>query len=260
MAYYAIAEWKKYQHYKDRNPPWIKLHRDLLTSRTWVLLDDASRVLAIACMMIAAATDNKIPCDCDYVRRVAYLNSMPDFIPLIECGFIEIQEESTSKVNNASNPYQLPHDARPEAEAEAEVEVEKNTTLLSRTDFQKVFEFGYGIFPNLMTANTSEIHKWLQAGCSIEHDILPSIKRCEGKNVKSWNYFSGAVMDAKATREKPLPKGTAHETTRSTKSSTSFASEAERLAAKYAAEAERERQAAALIHAEPSLRIAESLR
>lgn len=140
---------------------------------------------------------------------------------------------------------------------------ETNTTLLSGTDFQKVFEFGYGLFPNLMTANTSEIHKWLQAGCSIEHDILPAIKRSEGKNVKSWNYFSGAVMDAKATREKPLPKGIANEHTSkysTSKPAASFVSEGERLAAKYAKEAERERQAEAVNFAQSDLRVAESLR
>jgi len=25
-----VKNWGKFQHYKDRNPPWIKLHRGLL--------------------------------------------------------------------------------------------------------------------------------------------------------------------------------------------------------------------------------------
>ena len=29
---YRVKEWDTYQHYKDRNPPWIKLHFALLTS------------------------------------------------------------------------------------------------------------------------------------------------------------------------------------------------------------------------------------
>jgi hypothetical protein len=30
--------WGKFQHYKDRCPPWIKLHRDLLNDREFLHL------------------------------------------------------------------------------------------------------------------------------------------------------------------------------------------------------------------------------
>jgi hypothetical protein len=86
---YHIAAWKEYQHYKDRNPPWIKLHYELLSSRTWCNLDDASRVLAVACMLIASRNDGNIPDDPEYLKRVAYLNCEPDFQPLLDCGFLQ---------------------------------------------------------------------------------------------------------------------------------------------------------------------------
>lgn len=84
-----IVGWNRYQHYKNRNPPWIKLHRELLTSHTWVGCDDASRVLAIAIMLLAAQTDNKIPADPKYLQRVAYLNKPPNLKPLLDSQFIE---------------------------------------------------------------------------------------------------------------------------------------------------------------------------
>ena len=85
-----ILDWKEFQHYKDRNPPWIKLHSETLTSEYWVSLDDASRVLAVACMLVAArfSTDGSLPDDPEFIKRFAYLNSTPDFKPLIKCGFI----------------------------------------------------------------------------------------------------------------------------------------------------------------------------
>lgn len=86
---FKVRNWEEYQHYKDRNPPWIKLHFALLTSEDWVLLDDASRVLAIACLLIASRNDGYVPCKPDYIKRVAYLNQEPDFNPLIECGFLD---------------------------------------------------------------------------------------------------------------------------------------------------------------------------
>ena len=55
----------------------------------WVSCDDHTRVLAIACMLLAAATDNVIPADPAYLKRVAYLNKLPDLLPLFKIKFIE---------------------------------------------------------------------------------------------------------------------------------------------------------------------------
>jgi hypothetical protein len=103
--HYRITEWARYQHYKDRDPPWIKLHRDTLTSQTWVSLTDAGRVLAIACMLVAAGTDNKIPADPGFMRRRAYLNKDPDFAPLVEVGFLELVNDDNT-VADASKSEQ----------------------------------------------------------------------------------------------------------------------------------------------------------
>lgn len=120
-----IVNWAKFQHYRDRNPPWIKLHRELLTSRTWVSVDDASRVLAIACMLVASATDNKIPMDPNYLRRIAYLNSEPDFSQLFNVGFVELFEASTSASKSPADASKTLAAARPEAEAEGKKEGEE---------------------------------------------------------------------------------------------------------------------------------------
>jgi len=102
MRIARIAEWEEYQHYSDRSPPWIKLHRKILTSRTWVMLNDKSRVLAIASMLIASDTDNKFPLDPEFFKRVAYLNSAPDFQPLIDSQFLVIIEETDATLADAS--------------------------------------------------------------------------------------------------------------------------------------------------------------
>lgn len=46
--------WDKFQHYKDRCPPWIKLHRDLLTKREFVCLPIASKALAPLMWLLAS--------------------------------------------------------------------------------------------------------------------------------------------------------------------------------------------------------------
>lgn len=104
MKYLRVKNWDDYQHYSNRAPPWIKLHRELLTSRTWVTLDDASRVLAIACMLLASATNNQIPADAAYIKRVAYLNADADWSQLVETEFVELVDESGNVLADASKP------------------------------------------------------------------------------------------------------------------------------------------------------------
>ena len=49
--------WAIFQHYKDRCPPWIKLHRDLLNDRVYMRLPIASK--AIAPMLWLLASESK---------------------------------------------------------------------------------------------------------------------------------------------------------------------------------------------------------
>ena len=49
MQYYRVKNWERFQHYKDRNPPWIKLHYEIMTSADWVMLADASKLLMMVC-------------------------------------------------------------------------------------------------------------------------------------------------------------------------------------------------------------------
>lgn len=137
---YQIRNWKKFQHYKDRNPPWIKLHESVLASADWVMLDNDGRVLAIACMLVAAKNDNQIDTSeagRAYMQRVAYLPSLPDFKPLIQCGFLVACEPEMQA--DASTCKQMLADARPEerrAETEQSKTKKKNnaTTTVSKPD------------------------------------------------------------------------------------------------------------------------------
>lgn len=46
--------WAVFQHYKDRCPPWIKLHRDLLNNRDYMTLPLASKALAPLLWLLAS--------------------------------------------------------------------------------------------------------------------------------------------------------------------------------------------------------------
>ena len=52
--------WDKFQHYKDRCPPWIKLHRDLLTNRDFMCLPIASKALAPMLWLLASESKDGV--------------------------------------------------------------------------------------------------------------------------------------------------------------------------------------------------------
>ena len=125
---YKIKNWEKFQHYKDRNPPWIKLHFDILCSSDWVMLDDSGRLLAIVCMLIASRNDGFVDVSdngLEYIKRLAYLTKRPNVKPLISCGFlVATQADVNTFQADASICYNMLTDARPETETETETETE----------------------------------------------------------------------------------------------------------------------------------------
>lgn len=51
-----VPNWSEFQHYKDRSPPWIKLHRQLLNNRQWHSLSAPACKLLVELWLIAAET------------------------------------------------------------------------------------------------------------------------------------------------------------------------------------------------------------
>jgi hypothetical protein len=50
----TAKNWDQFQHYKNRQPPWIKLHRDVINSFAWARLQTASKALAPCLWMLAS--------------------------------------------------------------------------------------------------------------------------------------------------------------------------------------------------------------
>lgn len=53
-----IKNWKKFQHFKDRKPPWIKLYRDILDDVEWHELDAQSAKVLVMLWLIASENEN----------------------------------------------------------------------------------------------------------------------------------------------------------------------------------------------------------
>lgn len=108
MQYYYVRNWRRFQHYKHRNPPWVKLHSEIFTSTDWVALADASKLLMMVCIVVAAKNGGRIPNDAAFLKRIAYLDKSPNLKPLIDCGFL------SETLADASDSKQVRTNADPE--------------------------------------------------------------------------------------------------------------------------------------------------
>jgi hypothetical protein len=72
--------------------------------------------------------------------------------------------------------------------------------------YERAFEAGCIHHPPLRHAMSSSIHQWYIAGCDFELDVLPEIKRHEGKHIMGWSYFTPGIMDAIAVRTSKAPE------------------------------------------------------
>ena len=111
--------WDKFQHYKDRCPPWIKLHRDILNDRIFASLPIASKALAPLLWLLASESkDGSFNADSEELAfrlHIASNEIAEGLKPLIDKGFFV--DASTMLAPR----LQL---AIPERETERETEIE----------------------------------------------------------------------------------------------------------------------------------------
>ena len=115
----VARNWSDFQHYKDRSPPWIRLHRKLLDNKDFQRLPDASRALAPMLWLLASESlDGSINADAD---DISFRLRQPEewvqraLKPLIDKGFFAWTEVGASDVL-----AECQQSAVPETEAETE--------------------------------------------------------------------------------------------------------------------------------------------
>jgi hypothetical protein len=97
---YTIPEWRRFQHYKQRCPPWIKLERSLLDDANFACLPVESRALLPMLWLLASVTDDGSLPAVDKVAwrlRLSVRDLTNALDPLIEAGFVAcVQDASAS--------------------------------------------------------------------------------------------------------------------------------------------------------------------
>lgn len=118
--------WAVFQHYKDRCPPWIKLHRDLLNDRSYMRLPIASKALAPMLWLLASESKDGV-FDGSLDELVFRLHITPkeyqDGVkPLIDNDFFILVSGVLAERKQV---------AIPETEGETETETKKKATIVA---------------------------------------------------------------------------------------------------------------------------------
>jgi hypothetical protein len=100
---FSVKNFERFQHYKDRAPPWIKLYNELLDDYEFGRLPDASKMHLIAIWLLASRSDNKIPYDAAWVARRINANTKVDLTLLACSGFIVVDQQVQGVEQDASN-------------------------------------------------------------------------------------------------------------------------------------------------------------
>lgn len=120
--------WETFQHYKDRSPPWIKLHRKILDDREYMTLPLASKALAPLLWLLASesadgtfdASDEEL-----IFRLRVSQKDLSGLRPLIDKGFFTVASGSLAEREQRARP-----------EGETETEAEKKTTSSGKPDLK----------------------------------------------------------------------------------------------------------------------------
>jgi hypothetical protein len=140
--------WAELQHYKDRSPPWIKLHKKLLDNYEFQCLPVASRALAPMLWLLASEDEegkvDAAPAKLAFRLRMTEQDVGEALQPLIDKGFFSLC------VTPASKPLaKTRRAARPETEGEKSKKRDTSAGKLPTCPVQELVDLYHEVLPEL---------------------------------------------------------------------------------------------------------------
>lgn len=122
---FSVKNWSEFQHYKDRNPPWIKLHNHLLDDYEFEMLGDAAKGHLLCIWMLASRTKNEMPYDDKWITKKIGASSKVNLEALVSAGFLIVEQDASMMLQ------EVEHDATVSVPSE---EKRRGETEKSRVD------------------------------------------------------------------------------------------------------------------------------
>lgn len=123
----AIKNFARFQHYRDRNPPWIKLYSEILTDATFLQMPEAAQAQLMKLWVLASQFGHPLPNNPRLLAGRIGVTSKFHLKTIVDAGFIYPTDEepastdaSTDASANASeNGASSEQNAKPSVRAHA---------------------------------------------------------------------------------------------------------------------------------------------
>jgi hypothetical protein len=103
QRYLRVRNFDALQHYKERNPTWIKLYCSILEDYDFAILPDETKFHAVGLMLLASRLNNKFPADEVWLRAKINAEKEINLEMLLEIRFLEaISSEKGEKTDESS--------------------------------------------------------------------------------------------------------------------------------------------------------------
>ncbi len=130
LTYLSVRNWGRYQHYKHRRPPWVKLYTDMLHDEELRGLSHTTRLLWVLLLLLSGEFANAIPNDSE---RIAAWTGIPaaacreGIETLLKGRWLSEKQTKRSASKSASKPASKSASATAPTETERETETETET-------------------------------------------------------------------------------------------------------------------------------------
>lgn len=210
---FSVKNFERFQHYKDRSPPWIKLYNELLDDYSFGLLPDASKLHLVAIWLLASRSNNRIPHDPNWIARRISATEKVDLELLRTSGFIEVQDAGVP-------PAACKPDDDPERESETEVEEEDSSAdadpppprIAGKKNYTAAFDAFWLAYPiDALMSKSKAFEKWQRLSAADRASAMaalpgfrahcandPTYRPVHAERFLSQRRFDGFVEAAKA--------------------------------------------------------------
>lgn len=197
MQCYRVKDWKRFQHYNDRNPPWIRLHKDILDNFDFQCLPDASKALAPMMWLLASehkdiksgvidGPDDKIA----FRLRMSADKFKQSIKPLIEKKFFEILHIDSTVLATCLQV------ATPETDSTETDSTETEEEKTIKKEFSENFIMFFDLFPRKRRGNRDRA--WSAWKTAIKRDSEENIIAGLKKYIESDEVRRGFAKGAQA--------------------------------------------------------------
>lgn len=168
---YRIKNWKKFQHFRDRKPPWIKLYREILDDLDWHNLKAEDAKALVMLWLLASESDGDLPSVSKIAFRLRLTKTAAEQILSRLSHWLDQDD-----IAPISSRYQ---DDTPEREREGETETESVLTHTPRARARSVENFS----PDLEEAKK---RGWASEAAEAEALRFRDHALAKGRTCKDW--------------------------------------------------------------------------